>query len=86
MVSRIFKNCIDKFYLVNSLGIFFACIFCSRTRYNEPPAPRCFTWLNKVLLLLLEGSSRTSLDSIAIDTLLLERTWNFLFLYFSIIV
>ena len=77
MVSRIFKNCIDKFYLVNSLGTFFVCIF---------SAPRCFTWLNKVLLLLLEGSSRTSLDSIAIDTLLLERTWIFFMFYFSIIV
>ena len=42
VVSRIFMNCIDKFYLPNSLGIFFR-IVNSRTRYNEPPAPGCFT-------------------------------------------
>ena len=28
--------------LVNSLAIFFCIFFNSRTRYNEPPAPRCF--------------------------------------------
>ena len=37
-----FMNCIDIFYLVNSLGMFFCIFFNSRTRYNEPPAPRCF--------------------------------------------